>query len=109
MTHTVRRVVVLRALQLGDMLTAVPALHSLREGFPRAEITLIGLPWAEQFAQRFGHYIDRFVPFTHSESDVGKTERFLEEQRAHRYDLAIHMQGDGSTGSDVIAGLGAWV
>src|SRR6267378_3988253 len=58
----VRRIVVLRALHLGDLLCATPALRELQRRFPQAKITLIGLPWARDFTERLA-YIDRLLPF----------------------------------------------
>lgn len=109
----VRRIAVLRALQLGDLMVAVPALRALRQRFPYAEITLIGLPWAAPFVQRFSHILDRFVEFPGYPGidelpyDPGRTNRFLAEQRAYGYDLALQMHGSGRTSNPFVLALGA--
>lgn len=106
------RIAIFRALYLGDLLVAVPAFRAIRAGFPDAEITLIGLPWAETFVRRFAHYLDRFVEFAgypgiqEVEVDAERTARFLQEQRAHGYDLVIQMHGSGSTSMPLALQLG---
>ena len=108
-----QRIAIFRALQLGDLLQAIPALRAIRAGFPGAEITLIGLPWAKSFTQRFYRYIDRFVEFVGypgiSEVEVipEKIADFIEEQRAYGYDIAIQMHGSGKTSNCFILALGA--
>lgn len=99
----IRRIAVFRALYLGDMLLAVPALRALRQHFPHAEISLIGLPWASSFVERYPLYLDRLVPFAgypgiqEGESDPEQTRALIEEQRASHYDLVIQMHGSGLT------------
>ncbi|GAC1425291.1 MAG: hypothetical protein NVS4B1_18300 [Ktedonobacteraceae bacterium] len=108
-----KRVAVFRALQLGDLLVAVPAFRALRGRFPDAEITLIGLPWAATFVQRFNGYIDRFVEFVGYPGidelpfDIQRTERFLTEQRTYCYDLALQMHGSGRNSNPFVLALGA--
>ncbi len=108
-----KRIAVFRALQLGDLLVAVPAFRALRRDFPYAEITLIGLPWAASFVQRFGQYIDRFVEFVGypgiDEVPVEplRVARFLAEQRAYGYDIVLQMQGSGRTSNPFVLALNA--
>jgi ADP-heptose:LPS heptosyltransferase len=106
-------VVVFRALQLGDMLCAVPALRALRYAVPRAHIALIGLPWAQQFADRFTGYIDEFIPFPGHpllpEQPVQHQSlaRFYTSLSAREFGLAIQLHGSGDISNDIVSGFGA--
>jgi ADP-heptose:LPS heptosyltransferase len=110
-----RRIAVFRALHLGDLLLAVPALRWLRAGFPDAEMTFVGLPWAASFVGRFRHYLDRFVEFggypgiEEVEVSPERSARFLAEQRAYGYDLVIQMHGSGRTSNPCVLAFGGRV
>lgn len=109
------RIAILRALHLGDLLLAVPAFRSIRAGFPEAEITLIGLPWASDFVRRFSQYLDRFVEFAgypgipEAPCDAQRTARFLAEQRSYGYDLVIQMHGSGEASNPCALALGGCI
>ena len=109
---SVHRIAVVRALHLGDLLLAIPALRALRAHFAGAEITLIGLPWAEELRRRFTAYIDRFVAFpgypgiVEGDYQPRRTRRFLKAQDAYGYDLVIQMHGSGSASNPFALALG---
>lgn len=110
--HRVRRMAIVRALHLGDLLLTVPALRAIRAGFPNAEITLIGLKWSAGFAHRYCHYLDRWREFPgypgllEVEVDPERTAAFLRAERAYGYDLVLQMHGNGSVSNRFALELG---
>ena len=97
-----KKIAVFRALQLGDMLCAVPAFRALRSAYPNAEITLLGLPWSESFVERFSHYIDYFVHFPgypglpEQQFNRDDWSLFVNTINSQNFDLIIQMQGNGT-------------
>ncbi len=106
--QSIKKIAVFRALQLGDMLNVIPAIRSLRMAYPKAEIALVGLPWAASFTERFHCYFDRFIhfpgfpglpeqPFTEA-----LYELFLQQMIAEQFDFVLQMQGNGTIVNDMI-------
>lgn len=109
----IKKIGVFRALQLGDMLCAVPAIRALRQAYPHAEIILLGLPWGKSFTERFDHYFDGFIHFP---GYVGLPEqgfdpkvfhRFTGEMQEQQFDLLLQMQGNGSLVNPMLELFGA--
>jgi ADP-heptose:LPS heptosyltransferase len=100
--QNIHKIAVFRTLKLGDMLCAVPALRALRVTYPKAEITLLGLPWADAFVERFHAYIDRFIHFPGCEGlpeqpyNRIQLEDFIHQMQRENFDLVLQMQGNGT-------------
>ena len=108
----VRRIAVFRALVLGDMICASPALRALRARFPEAHITLVGLPWAREWVRRSSS-VDEFIEFPgHPDLpertvDARAVPAFVAHMRAQRFDLAVQLHGSGQTVNALLATWGA--
>ncbi|CAM3907968.1 glycosyltransferase family 9 protein [Mucilaginibacter galii] len=98
----IKKIVTFRALQLGDMLCAIPGIRALRHAYPEAQIMLIGLPWAKSFTERFSHLFDGFVSFAgypglpEQPFEPAAFTQMLTAIQGEKFDLAIQMQGNGS-------------
>jgi ADP-heptose:LPS heptosyltransferase len=108
-----RRVQVLRALQLGDLLVAVPAFRAMRRSWPDARIELIGLPWARALVDRLPGYVDDLLEFPgwpglpERDADPRRIASFLARANEDPADLAIQMHGSGVLTNAFVALLGA--
>jgi len=102
------KIAVFRALNLGDMLCCLPALGSIKNKFPHASITLIGLPWLKILKKRFTNYFDDFIEFpgfpglTEIEPKTAEFPVFLKKIHKRRFDLAIQMHGNGIITNQII-------
>lgn len=108
-----KRIVIFRALYLGDLLNAVPAFRALKTAFPNSHITLAGLPWSKEFVKRFHSYLDEFISFPgfpglpEQTPDLPRVLSFLAEMQVMNLDLAIQMQGSGDIVNPMIGLFGA--
>lgn len=109
----IKKIAIFRALQLGDMLCSIPGIRTLRHAFPQAQITLIGLPWAKSFTERFSDYFDSFIQFPgypglpEQKFDPAAFTELLLKVQQEKFDLAIQMQGNGSVVNPMVELFGA--
>lgn len=105
------KVAVFRALNLGDMLCAIPALRALRRKLPDARITLVGLESATPVLRHFPAYLDELVIFpgdpafpeqpVHGDALPG----FYRDMRERTFDLVVQLHGSGQQSNDIVRAM----
>jgi ADP-heptose:LPS heptosyltransferase len=108
------RIVVLRALRgVGDLLCAVPALRALRTAYPRAQVTLAGLPSSAWFVARYPNLVDDLLVvegvagLPEVPPDPPAAVRFLQRAQSKRFDLGLQIHGSGIVTNPLLTLFGA--
>lgn len=116
MDYNFKKIAVLRANALGDLMFALPALDALKKKYPHAELVYLGNEWHKEFLEGRPGSIDRVVvvPKCHGiphESDAIEDEeevaRFFKKMRAEQFDVAFQMHGGGKHSNPFVKNLGA--
>lgn len=97
---TRHRVLVLRALGLGDLLAGIPALRGLRRAYPHSEITLAAPAGLAPLAEESGA-VDRLLPA----SAPGRAVPAALDWTGPPPGLAVDLHGNGPLSHDLLAAL----
>lgn len=111
--HTMMlKIAVFRALQLGDLLCAMPAITALKYNYPESRLYFIGLPHMRPLLQRFD-CVDEFIAFPgHPELPELPCHPlaladFVKRMQAEKFDLLLQLQGNGTIVNDFLKNFGA--
>src|SRR5438105_3725082 len=108
-----KKIAVFRALQLGDVLCAIPALRVLRKAYPKAKISFIGLPGMRELLNRYRYYIDEFIVFPghpclpEQPFDQQAFTQFKDQMIAEKFDLILQLHGNGKIVNQLLKKLGS--
>ncbi|WP_104043954.1 glycosyltransferase family 9 protein [Arthrobacter sp. ZGTC412] len=111
--ESVSRIAVLRGGGLGDLIFAIPAIAALKTAYPEASITLLGTPAHKALIAATKSPVDevQVLPFSEGvrpgAEDEEELDRFFEEMRARRFDLAVQIHGGGRYSNPFLLRLGA--
>jgi len=109
----IKKIGILRALQLGDLLCSIPAIRALKKEYPSADIYLIGLSSAKELVHRFKHYFSGLIPFPgfpglpEQAYNVQDIANFIRDMQAEEFDLVLQMQGNGTLVNPLVELFGA--
>lgn len=79
---------------IGDAVMTTPAVHTIRENFPKAEITMLAVPWVADIF-RLSPDVDKVLVYDKKDLYPGRIQgvlRLASHLRQHRFDAAILLQ-----------------
>jgi ADP-heptose:LPS heptosyltransferase len=109
-----RRIAVLRAGALGDLVFALPALDALRGAYPEAEIVLLGKAWMAKLLRERPGPVDRVVVVPAARgvgvpADAIEDDRalamFFARMRSERFDVALQLHVGGRHANQFVSRL----
>jgi ADP-heptose:LPS heptosyltransferase len=108
----IRRIAVLRGGGLGDLMFAMPAIAALKNRYPDAEITLLGMPGHAALLEGRPGPVSAVLelPFSPGvrpgDEDPGAVDRFFDGIRGS-FDLAVQLHGGGRNSNPFLLRLEA--
>lgn len=114
--ENVKKIAVLRANALGDLIVTLPAFKAIRSAYPEAEIILLGRPWHKEFLINGRTSIDRVIVVPVKKGirheagqieDEQTTEQFFKNMQQEQFDIAVSFQGNGKVSNSFIKRLNA--
>jgi len=88
-----RKILIRSTNWIGDAIMTTPAVRTIRQNFPAAEITLLALPWVTDVF-RASSRVDRILPYEREGRHAGLRGKLAlaAELRGERFDAAILLQ-----------------
>jgi ADP-heptose:LPS heptosyltransferase len=115
----VKRIAVLRANAVGDLVVCLPALTALRCAYPAAYISLLGRSWHAEFLRDRPSPVDEVIvlppaihlgsPRESSTHDHDEAETCIASLQSRRFDIALQLHGGGRHSNAFMQRLGARV
>ncbi|NLG98605.1 MAG: glycosyltransferase family 9 protein [Chloroflexi bacterium] len=112
----VRKIALLRATALGDLIFALPAIEALRAAYPQAELVYLGRRWHVDFLSGRlpgSHRVIAVPPPVGADIarglviDPAAEDEFFPRMQAEAFDLALQMHGGGVYSNPFICRLKA--
>ncbi|MFD0664622.1 glycosyltransferase family 9 protein [Thermocatellispora tengchongensis] len=109
----VRRIAVLRANALGDLVVSLPAIEALKRAYPQARLTLLGQDWHRRFLAGRPGPVDEVIALppvagvSAPADGPAAPPGLYDGLRRRRFDLAVQLHGGGRYSNPFVRALGA--